>query len=134
VKREYVTTNSRVNRFCDSPGERWFEYAKSTTFPTVDSSAGRYGRLNISLEGLINGIVILCIGRAETSAALVVFSSHFLFALWKLFSGLPASGMLVDRYGGFLQVSILSGVMCLTGGYTALVSKAATPQSILGKA
>jgi len=47
--------------------------------------------------------------------------------------GPPVNGVLMDRYGGFFEVSIFSGVMCLAGGCTALVSKAATPQGILGK-
>jgi MFS family permease len=46
--------------------------------------------------------------------------------------GPPVNGALVDQYGGFLQVSIFSGVMCLVGGLTALASKATTPQGILG--
>lgn len=47
--------------------------------------------------------------------------------------GPPVNGALFDRYGGFLQVSIFSGIMCLVGGCTALVSKVTTPQGILGK-
>ncbi|KAF2477301.1 monocarboxylate permease-like protein [Lindgomyces ingoldianus] len=47
--------------------------------------------------------------------------------------GPPVNGVLVHRYGGFLQVSIFSGIMCLVGGFAALVSKMATPQGILGK-
>ena len=47
--------------------------------------------------------------------------------------GPPVNGVLVDTYGGFSQLSIFSGIMCLAGGFTALVSKAATPQGLLGK-
>lgn len=47
--------------------------------------------------------------------------------------GPPINGALVDRYGGFLQVSIFSGVMCIAGGFIALASKFATPQGIFGK-
>ena len=47
--------------------------------------------------------------------------------------GPPVNGALVDRYGGFSQVSIFSGVMCLIGGLIALTSKFATPQGIFGR-
>ncbi|KAL5364901.1 major facilitator superfamily domain-containing protein [Aspergillus floccosus] len=47
--------------------------------------------------------------------------------------GPPVNGALVDRYGGFSQMSIFSGVMCLAGGFVALGAKAATPQGIWGR-
>ncbi|KAL2126378.1 hypothetical protein VTI74DRAFT_1088 [Chaetomium olivicolor] len=47
--------------------------------------------------------------------------------------GPPVNGVLLDRYGGFLQVSILSGVICLFGGFMALATKATTRQGLLGK-
>ncbi len=47
--------------------------------------------------------------------------------------GPPVNGVLVGEHGGFLQVSIFSGVMCLVGGCIALASKAATPQGIFGR-
>ena len=47
--------------------------------------------------------------------------------------GPPANGALVDRYGGFWEVSVFSGAMCLIGGCTTLASKAVTPQGILGR-
>lgn len=47
--------------------------------------------------------------------------------------GPPINGLLVDRYGGFLQVSVFSGVMCVTGGFIAFTSKMVTPQGLLGR-
>ncbi len=47
--------------------------------------------------------------------------------------GPPVNGALVDNFGGYFEVSIFSGVMCLVGGCIALASKATTPQGILGK-
>jgi MFS family permease len=128
--------------------------------------ADKYGRLNIlALGGIMTGIVIFCLNKAETTAALVVYSVAFGFFfgdhnLWSFRSlclclkdprdigtymgmgmavsslaaliGPPVNGVLVDRYGGFLQVSIFSGVKCLVGGCTVLVSKVTTPQGILG--
>lgn len=47
--------------------------------------------------------------------------------------GPPVNGALVDRYGGFSQMSIFSGVMCLAGGFIALGAKAATPQGVWGR-
>ncbi|KAF4975107.1 hypothetical protein FZEAL_8055 [Fusarium zealandicum] len=46
--------------------------------------------------------------------------------------GPPVNGVLVDKYGGFSQVSVLSGVMCLTGGFVALLTKATTREGIAG--
>jgi MFS family permease len=129
--------------------------------------ADKFGRLNIlALGGIITGIVIFCLTKAETTAALVLYSIAFGFSSGTIVSGgsaaftvcpkdprdigtylgmglavgslaaligPPVNGVLVDRYGGFLEVFIFSGVMCLAGGCTALASKAATPQGILGK-
>jgi MFS family permease len=129
--------------------------------------ADKFGRLNIlALGGITTGIVIFCLTKAETTAALVLYSVAFGFSSGTIISGgsaaftvcpktprdigtylgmglavsslaaligPPVNGVLVDRYGGFFEVSIFSGVMCLAGGCTALVSKAATPQGILGK-
>lgn len=47
--------------------------------------------------------------------------------------GPPINGALVRQYGGFLQVSIFSGVMCFVGGLIGLASKFTTPQGFFGK-
>lgn len=47
--------------------------------------------------------------------------------------GPPVNGVFVARYGGFVQVSMFSGAMCLVGGCIAFVTKVATPQGILGR-
>jgi MFS family permease len=128
--------------------------------------ADKYGRLNIlALGGIMTGIVIFCLNKAETTAALAVYSVAFGFFSGTIISGAsaafclclkdprdigtymgmgmavsslaaligpPVNGALVDRYGGFFQVSVFSGVMCLVGGCTVLVSKVTTPQGILG--
>ncbi|KAK2812412.1 hypothetical protein FQN50_001413 [Emmonsiellopsis sp. PD_5] len=47
--------------------------------------------------------------------------------------GPPVNGVMVDKYGGFSEVSVFSGVMCLFGGFLALASKATTAQGILGR-
>ncbi|KAL2859849.1 MCT family MFS transporter [Aspergillus lucknowensis] len=47
--------------------------------------------------------------------------------------GPPVSGALVDRYGGFLEVSIFSGVVCVAGGLVALGSKLVTEEGIWGR-
>ncbi|KAF6790362.1 monocarboxylate permease-like protein [Colletotrichum sojae] len=47
--------------------------------------------------------------------------------------GPPVNGALLDRYGGFGQVSVFSGVMCMTGAVLVAVAKVFTPQGVLGK-
>ncbi|KAK6955628.1 hypothetical protein Daesc_003270 [Daldinia eschscholtzii] len=47
--------------------------------------------------------------------------------------GPPINGVLVDKYGGYLEVSIFSGVMVMVGGAIALATKATTPKGLLGK-
>lgn len=47
--------------------------------------------------------------------------------------GPPTNGVLIDKYGGFSEVTIYSGIMTLVGGLLALFSKVATPQGMLGK-
>ncbi|RDW76882.1 MCT family MFS transporter [Aspergillus mulundensis] len=47
--------------------------------------------------------------------------------------GPPVSGVLVDHYGGFSELSIFSGVMCLAGGIIALLSKTVTEQGLFGR-
>lgn len=47
--------------------------------------------------------------------------------------GPPVNGAFVDGYGGFFEVSMFSGAMCLFGGFIALATKAATSQGTLGR-
>ncbi|CZR50257.1 related to monocarboxylate transporter 4 [Phialocephala subalpina] len=47
--------------------------------------------------------------------------------------GPPVNGAFVERYGGFIQVSIFSGTMCVFGGFIALGTKCATAQGVLGR-
>lgn len=47
--------------------------------------------------------------------------------------GPPINGALLNHYGGFLQVSIFSGVMCIVGGFIGLAGKFTTPQGIFGR-
>ncbi|KAH7213374.1 major facilitator superfamily domain-containing protein [Fusarium redolens] len=46
--------------------------------------------------------------------------------------GPPVNGVLVSKYGGFFQVSVFSGVMCLFGGCLAAVAKMWTEKGIFG--
>ncbi|KAI8660704.1 MFS domain-containing protein [Fusarium keratoplasticum] len=46
--------------------------------------------------------------------------------------GPPVNGALIDKYGGFFQVSVFSGVMCLVGGFVGLLTKTTTTQGIFG--
>lgn len=46
--------------------------------------------------------------------------------------GPPVNGALIDRYGGFSQVSVFSGAVSLIGGLIALASKLVTPEGLLG--
>ncbi|KAK0738160.1 major facilitator superfamily domain-containing protein [Schizothecium vesticola] len=47
--------------------------------------------------------------------------------------GPPVNGAMLEKYGGFLEVSIFSGVMCLAGGVVAFGTKAATKQGLFGR-
>ena len=47
--------------------------------------------------------------------------------------GPPINGALLDKYGGFVQVSVFSGVVILFGGILALSSKFATPEGMWSK-
>lgn len=55
------------------------------------------------------------------------------FASLAALVGPPVTGALLDRYGGFTQVSIFAGVLTLAGAILSLASKMATPQGILGR-
>jgi hypothetical protein len=48
--------------------------------------------------------------------------------------GSPANGALVARYGGFLQVGIMSGIFCLAGGLLVVVVKQTSGKGLLAKA
>jgi MFS family permease len=50
-----------------------------------------------------------------------------------LLIGPPVNGAFIARYGGFLEVSMFSGTMCVFGGCIALVAKAVTSEGILGR-
>ena len=47
--------------------------------------------------------------------------------------GPPVNGVFISRYGGFHEVSLFSGAMCLLGGLIALMTKFTTPQGIFGR-
>ncbi|KAL4778691.1 major facilitator superfamily domain-containing protein [Aspergillus varians] len=47
--------------------------------------------------------------------------------------GPPISGALVDRYGGFFELSIFGGVICLAGGVMALLTKLVTDKGLFGR-
>ncbi|KAL2792997.1 major facilitator superfamily domain-containing protein [Aspergillus keveii] len=47
--------------------------------------------------------------------------------------GPPVSGALVDRYGGFLELALFSGIMCTVGGVVALASKVVTKEGLFGR-
>ncbi|KAE8153573.1 MFS general substrate transporter [Aspergillus avenaceus] len=47
--------------------------------------------------------------------------------------GPPVNGALVHKYGGYSEASILSGVMCLFGGFVALATKLVTPQGLFSR-
>lgn len=47
--------------------------------------------------------------------------------------GPPINGKLIDVYGGYLELSIFSGVMCLVGGLVVIATKTMTPQGIFGR-
>ncbi|KAK3381477.1 major facilitator superfamily domain-containing protein [Podospora didyma] len=47
--------------------------------------------------------------------------------------GPPVSGAFVRTYGGFYEVAMFSGAMCLVGGLVTLGTKFSTPQGIFGR-
>jgi MFS family permease len=46
--------------------------------------------------------------------------------------GPPVNGAIVNAYGGFYQVCMFSGTMCLVGGFVAFSAKRWTDQGLLG--
>jgi MFS family permease len=122
----------------------------------------KFGRINMfAIGGIMTGIVIFCFDKPETTATIVVYSIFIGFASGTIVSGgtatlslcakdpreigtymgmggvaaligPPVNGALFDHYGGFLQISIFSGVTCLVGGLIAFASKAATPEGLFG--
>ncbi|KAF2184009.1 putative MFS monocarboxylate transporter [Zopfia rhizophila CBS 207.26] len=47
--------------------------------------------------------------------------------------GPPLNGAIVNTCGGYFQVSMFSGAMCLFGGFVTLLAKLSTPQGLLGR-
>ncbi|KAJ9133748.1 MFS general substrate transporter [Pleurostoma richardsiae] len=47
--------------------------------------------------------------------------------------GPPVNGALVKNYGGFFEVAMFSGAMCLAGSFFALAAKLASPKGILAR-
>ncbi|KAK0670029.1 putative MFS transporter [Cercophora samala] len=46
--------------------------------------------------------------------------------------GPPVNGVLMDKYGGYLEASLFSGIMCLAGGVVILATKLTTPEGLWG--
>lgn len=55
------------------------------------------------------------------------------FSAVGLLIGPPVNGAFLNKYGGFFQVSMFSGAMCLFGGLIVLATKTRTPQGVLGR-
>jgi MFS family permease len=53
-------------------------------------------------------------------------------AAFAVLIGPPINGAMIDKYGGFREVSIFSGVMSLMGGLIVLSGKFATVEGIFG--
>ncbi|CCC07207.1 hypothetical protein SMACR_08588 [Sordaria macrospora] len=47
--------------------------------------------------------------------------------------GPPINGAFISKFGGFFEVSMFSGAVCLLGGFVAVATKLATPEGFLGK-
>lgn len=47
--------------------------------------------------------------------------------------GPPVNGAMVHRYGGYFEVSMLSGAMCVFGGFVVLSSKLLTKEGLCGR-
>ncbi|EED20221.1 monocarboxylate permease, putative [Talaromyces stipitatus ATCC 10500] len=47
--------------------------------------------------------------------------------------GPPINGAIEGKYGGFFEVSMFSGAMCLLGGLVVIAAKLATKQGLLGR-
>lgn len=47
--------------------------------------------------------------------------------------GPPINGAFISNFGGFFEVSMFSGAVCLLGGLVALATKVVTPEGLLGK-
>ncbi|RAO65361.1 uncharacterized protein BHQ10_001373 [Talaromyces amestolkiae] len=47
--------------------------------------------------------------------------------------GPPINGAIVGKYGGFFEVSMFSGTMCLFGGLLVIAAKTLTKQGLLGR-
>ncbi|KAL5115111.1 hypothetical protein ACEQ8H_007026 [Pleosporales sp. CAS-2024a] len=54
-------------------------------------------------------------------------------AAFAVLVGPPISGALLERYHGFLQVSIFGGTVSLVGGFVVLAAKLVTPEGLFGK-
>lgn len=46
--------------------------------------------------------------------------------------GLLVNGVLLDKYGGYLEVFLFSGIMCLVGGVVILVMKLMIFEGLFG--
>jgi predicted MFS family arabinose efflux permease len=47
--------------------------------------------------------------------------------------GPPINGALIDRYNGYNELAIFSGVVCLVGGCVATISKTSMPGGVFGR-
>ncbi|RMZ91600.1 hypothetical protein DV736_g1193, partial [Chaetothyriales sp. CBS 134916] len=107
--------------------------------------ADKYGRLNMfGIGGIATGVTVFCMNSAASNAAIIVYYVFFGFGTHMgmgmsisaigLLIGPPINRALVDRYHGFSEVSVFSGVITLVEGIIALATKLATPQGLLGNA
>lgn len=89
--------------------------------------------------GFVSGTLI-----SGASAAIAVFVKDvrdigtymgmgMAFSSFGILIGPPVSGVFVKTYGGFFELAMFSGSMCLFGGILAIATKSLTPQGLFGR-
>ncbi|KIA75863.1 hypothetical protein HK57_00337 [Aspergillus ustus] len=75
--------------------------------------------------------ITLCVARPQEFGTYLGMGIAFVGCA--VLIGPPVSGVLVDKYGGFFELAVYSGVMCVFGGILALGSKIVTKEGLFGR-
>jgi MFS family permease len=106
-----------LNTVVSTPGLVVYSIAFGFTSGTIIS--GSSAALSICTEDLQSLGTYMGMGMALAATASLV--------------GPPVSGVMLEKYHGFLEATLFSGIICLAGGFLVFATKLTTKQGIFGR-
>ncbi|KKY26214.1 putative monocarboxylate permease-like protein [Diplodia seriata] len=104
-------------------------WTRSTTAPTIIAFAALYGFCS---GAIVSGFTVALAFCADSPKNIGTYMGMGMaVASVAMLIGPPVNGAFLARYGGFEEMAIFSGLVCLAGGFVALAAKVAHGERLL---